>query len=319
MKFSVIVPVYNVQKYLKRCLDSVLNQTYKNYEIILIDDGSTDCSGDICDQYEKKYNDVKVIHQENQGLSAARNCGLEAAKGEWIVFVDSDDWIEQDMLRTISEYMKETDADLYGFNTRKVDENNMEAGRLLFSVENNTMYFFNEEEKFDFFFYKLMQYKIGWEVCFKVYKKSIIEEKNLRFVSTEKIFAEDYLFTFQYMLYVDKIAFLCNIFYNYFQRNDSLLHSTVKRSILPKLYWLGKIGYRTICREHMKYFRKNYQKLYFMLLNHHIQFSLRELEEDVLKDNLEKMAQYQLHRKWMKKIEKEKESYQKYMENRTWL
>ena len=88
---SVIIPVYNVEKYLHRCLDSVIEQTYKNLEVILIDDGSTDHSGEICDDYAAKDVRIHVIHQENQGVSAARNKGLDNVKGEYITFVDSDD------------------------------------------------------------------------------------------------------------------------------------------------------------------------------------------------------------------------------------
>lgn len=91
---SVIVPVYNVEKYLHRCVDSILNQTYENLEILLVDDGSTDGSGAICDEYAQRDSRVRVIHKENGGLSSARNAGIDAAKGEYLAFVDSDDWIE---------------------------------------------------------------------------------------------------------------------------------------------------------------------------------------------------------------------------------
>ena len=94
---SIIIPIYNVEQYLRQCLDSVINQTYKNLEIILVDDGSTDNSGKICDEYAVKDNRIKVIHKENGGVSSARNAGIDIAKGEYIGFVDSDDYIEKDM------------------------------------------------------------------------------------------------------------------------------------------------------------------------------------------------------------------------------
>lgn len=97
---SVIIPVYNVEKYLRECLDSVLAQTYTNLEILLVDDGSTDGSGAICDEYAGKDSRIRVIHQENGGLSAARNAGLRAAKGSYIEFVDSDDWIDRNLLKS---------------------------------------------------------------------------------------------------------------------------------------------------------------------------------------------------------------------------
>ena len=93
-KISVIVPVYNVETYQARCVDSILNQSYANLEVILVDDGSKDASGSICDKYAEKDNRIRVIHKENGGLSSARNAGLDVACGEYITFVDSDDWIE---------------------------------------------------------------------------------------------------------------------------------------------------------------------------------------------------------------------------------
>lgn len=95
-KISVIVPVYNVEKYLSRCIDSILAQTFTDFELLLIDDGSKDKSGNICDEYAKKDSRIRVFHKENGGVSSARNLGLDNAEGEWILFVDADDWIEQD-------------------------------------------------------------------------------------------------------------------------------------------------------------------------------------------------------------------------------
>lgn len=108
---SVIIPVYNVKPYLRKCLDSVVGQTYRDLEILIIDDGSTDGSGKICDEY-KKDNRVKVLHTENRGLSCARNLGLDNATGDWIGFVDSDDWIEPDMYEVLIEKALETGADV---------------------------------------------------------------------------------------------------------------------------------------------------------------------------------------------------------------
>lgn len=108
---SVIVPVYNVEDYLERCVDSIIKQTYINLEIILVDDGSTDQSGEICDKYKEKDNRIKVIHKKNGGLSSARNKGLEIAHGEYVGFVDSDDYIAEDMYEVLHMYMEE-DVDI---------------------------------------------------------------------------------------------------------------------------------------------------------------------------------------------------------------
>lgn len=109
---SVIVPVYNVEKYIRRCLDSIVNQTYSNLEIILIDDGSKDASGKICDEYAKKDNRITVIHKQNGGLSDARNYGIDKAKGNYISFVDSDDYLSNDYISYLYKLLKENTADI---------------------------------------------------------------------------------------------------------------------------------------------------------------------------------------------------------------
>ena len=114
---SVIVPVYNVEKYLERCLSSIINQTFKNLEIILVDDGSKDSSGKICDEYLKKDRRIKVFHTENKGVCSARNIGIENSKGNWITFVDSDDWLEEEFCEELyKEIIREnSDVALCGY------------------------------------------------------------------------------------------------------------------------------------------------------------------------------------------------------------
>ena len=112
-RFSIIVPVYNVEKYLSTCVESILSQTFNNWELILINDGSTDYSGIICDEYKKKDTRIKVFHTENKGVSAARNIGLKNAIGEWIAFIDSDDYMEKNWLEVVSMTIKKYKAELY--------------------------------------------------------------------------------------------------------------------------------------------------------------------------------------------------------------
>ena len=109
---SIIVPVYNVENYLRKCVDSIINQSYKNLEIILVDDGSTDSSGKICDEYSLKDSRIKVIHKKNGGLSDARNAGMEIASGDFWGFVDSDDYIDSDMYSVLLENLLGAEADL---------------------------------------------------------------------------------------------------------------------------------------------------------------------------------------------------------------
>ena len=119
---SIIVPVYRVEQYLPKCLDSIMTQTYRNLEIILVDDGSPDRCGEICEAYVRKDNRILVVHQENAGLSAARNIGLEIFHGEYLMFVDSDDYLHQDAIRILYERMIADESDIAVGNAVCVDE-----------------------------------------------------------------------------------------------------------------------------------------------------------------------------------------------------
>lgn len=221
--FSVIVPVYQVEEFLPRCLDSIRNQKYENYEVIMIDDGSPDGSGEICEQYASRYENWMVIHQENSGLAAARNTGLEHASGKYIVFLDSDDYIEKEYLMKAYVVLEEDGFDVCSFSSRRTDE----EGRVLYEQRFHDMVEVwegvqAEQERFliDYF----LQYKGGWEACFHVFRRDIIERNQIRF-DTSLTFAEDLPFTFEYMLYVDRYAKLPDILYNYTKRTGSLTTS----------------------------------------------------------------------------------------------
>ena len=122
-KLSVIVPIYNVEQYIHKCVDSILNQNFKDFELILVDDGSPDSCGKICDEYAQKDERVKVIHKVNGGLSDARNFGLEKAKGEYVSFIDSDDWVDENIYSESLKYMEENDLDIVCFDVTEVRTN----------------------------------------------------------------------------------------------------------------------------------------------------------------------------------------------------
>ncbi|MDU2552528.1 MAG: glycosyltransferase family 2 protein, partial [Staphylococcus epidermidis] len=111
-EISIIVPVYNVENYLKKCVESILSQTFTDFELLLVDDGSTDSSGEMCDELKRLDERIKVIHKENGGLSSARNAGIDVAKGKYLTFVDSDDYIDTHMLEVLYKNMVHEDADL---------------------------------------------------------------------------------------------------------------------------------------------------------------------------------------------------------------
>lgn len=135
-KFSVIIPVYNMEKYLSECVESVLSQNFKDFEIILVDDGSTDSSKEICDQYSDKYSFVYTIHQKNQGLSEARNTGIRMAKGNYLLFLDSDDFIKKNGLEILNKIVNENDPDIIINNYYYFDEESNDTHYNMWNVPN---------------------------------------------------------------------------------------------------------------------------------------------------------------------------------------
>ena len=223
MKFSIIIPIYNVEKYVEQCLESVDGQSYEDYEIILVNDGSTDASETICKNFVANSNrNYQIINQANGGLSAARNTGLAAAKGQWIVFVDSDDYISTDLLKNLDTAMAKNDADLYTFNHNRIDANGNFVAKKLYAVENARLSFKSEAEMTKYIYDEFLNYGLGWEAWSMIYKRSIIEENNISFQDTKYVFAEDLCFALQYLMHVNSIYVLCDLLYNYRIRPGSL-------------------------------------------------------------------------------------------------
>lgn len=208
---SVIIPVYNIENYLSRCIESILNQTYKNWEAIFINDGSTDNSLNILEKYQKKDNRIKIINKKNEGSGAARNDGIENSNGEYIAFLDSDDWYENNFLEKLYKNLKENNSDIAMCNPKMVYENPQKNKNI------NTYSFENIELKKN---PKQILGILGMPVVWnKLYKKDIIVKNNIRFPNYS--FAEDVEFLYKTFLYANKISKVEEYLYNYYQREDS--------------------------------------------------------------------------------------------------
>ena len=189
---SVIVPVYNTEKYLDRCIQSILAQTYTDFELLLIDDGSTDLSGEICDKYAEQDSRVKVFHKENGGVSSARNLGLDKANGDWVTFVDADDWVPTLYLNNLSDNTNSADfvVSIVGEN-----DNISYQGSIIKKLEANLIGDYIEAAT------NFLTWSSPWA---KIYKRTILEEKNIRF--DERLFSgEDLVFVLEYMCIVRSI------------------------------------------------------------------------------------------------------------------
>ncbi len=213
-KISVIVPVYNVEKYLERCVESIFKQTYKNIEIILVDDGSTDNSGKICDKFLKKDERVKVIHKENGGLSDARNAGLEILSGKYIMFVDSDDWISPAMVEKMYRVLKLYNTELVVCEPIYAYENYISMPKL-----SGKSFMLDKENALELL---IADRKFRTNAWNKLYSRKLW--MNIRFPKGKHY--EDVRTMYNIYELCDNIAFLDQGLYYYFQREQSIVHSS---------------------------------------------------------------------------------------------
>ena len=220
-KVSVIIPVYNAEKYLKRCLDSVMNQTFKDIEIVLVDDGSKDGSGRLCDEIKATDDRITVIHQQNSGTGVARNHGLEAARGEYASFVDSDDYIELDMYEKLNNFIKDKQDETCIFGLHKVKD-----GKITSTKTNALSGTYKDQDALKTIFLNVLgtepdcydDFRILWQSpCLSLYSMEIIKKHNVAFPSKGEFVKlnEDLLFNIDYYIHAKSVTVLNEPFYYY--------------------------------------------------------------------------------------------------------
>lgn len=213
---SVIVPIYKVEKYLSKCIDTIRRQTYDNLEIILVDDGSPDSCGEICEEYAKKDERIRVIHKENGGLSDARNAGMEAARGNYIMFIDSDDYIHIKMVETLYQTMKKQQAEVAVCGVEIIDE--QESGDIRRDISTSEIITIStEEEQLRYFFGETqMIFTVAWN---KLYHRDLFQG-----ISYPKgKLHEDEFTTYKLLDRAKRIAYVTSNMYFYVQRKDSIM------------------------------------------------------------------------------------------------
>lgn len=215
MMFSVIIPVYNAEKTLKRCVDSLLVQNYQHAEIILVNDGSSDNSKAICEEYAEKFDNVKLISQENAGVSAARNAGLDAASGEYVLFVDSDDYVMPELFSGIDQILKTNHADLIQFSSC------VDNGDTIHPNINQPLVVDSREKLVPHIVDAICRKSINGP-CAKLYKKEFIEKHNIRFPVGVSV-GEDRAFNIVYSFYIDSLIKSETIGYVINTENDDSL------------------------------------------------------------------------------------------------
>ena len=214
-KLSVIIPAYNAEKFLVKCVESVINQTYKNIEIIIVDDGSSDSTPQICDELANKYDNIKIIHQENQGSNIARLNGFNTSCGEYISFVDSDDYIDLNAYAKAIKVLEENDCDMVQFGIYTVDLD----GNIIKEWHRDNMTFNNSR---DVYLYFLTNKSPTWNVWDKVYKRSLFDNIEWPHISM----MEDYCISAQLFARTQKLMTIDEYFYYYVQNPASLCHDS---------------------------------------------------------------------------------------------
>lgn len=234
---SVIVPIYGVEAYLPTCIKSVLSQTYSDFELILVDDGSPDHCGAICDEYAKKDARIRVIHKKNGGLSDARNAGLDESSGKYVFFLDSDDCISPALLETAIPYM-ELGYELTAFTLQGFYEDG--TVQLPWKRKSGTFVMNTPEERKNFIHREIVQAAIGWEACTRIFVREIIERYHLRFADNRKIFAEDMYFSLCYCAHIKKVISLDDCLYYYRQRGDSIMGQQTGKNNVVRIEQLAR-------------------------------------------------------------------------------
>lgn len=232
--FSIIIPVYNAETTIRRCLDSFTNQRFSDYEILLINDGSTDNSDAICREYADVNSKICYLSKENGGVSSARNLGLEQAKGEYVLFVDSDDYVSEDYFDVINQALAQRNPDLLMFGYRNIGS---------ISAERDTGEFYEDDEigaaKRISFSMRQHLFSSLWS---KVFKRKIIENNGLRF-RTDLSIGEDQLFIFSYAMHIRSISSIAALLYNVDVSNENSLSRKVRPYLTEQLMEVNRRMY----------------------------------------------------------------------------
>ncbi|MBQ6226482.1 MAG: glycosyltransferase [Bacteroidaceae bacterium] len=227
---SIIVPVYNVSRYLYGCIESILNQEFQDFELILVDDGSVDDSGKICDEYAGKDNRIHVIHQKNGGVSSARNTGIENASGKYIAFVDADDTMEPNMYSTMVTKAEQSGSDYVICGLKILFANNTED--ILYSLPENVL--MNRDSVIKVLLYSIYSNEnIINSPCNKLYRLDLIRNNQIRFLKRRR--AEDWLFNIRYLENSQSALYINEPLYNYVRNNESVMSR-----VLPEQYEIWK-------------------------------------------------------------------------------
>ena len=295
-EISIIVPVYNVEKYLNRCIDSILAQTFTDFELVLVDDGSTDRCSEICDNYARRDSRIRVIHKENGGVSKARNDGIKQSRGKFLAFCDSDDYLDKHYLTTLYDTMINQNCDCVSVGYKEVDD----YGTILRNrtFDNSCISLLSEEEHFEYIENIVLQYKTGWGLCTKLFKSEIVKTNGILICETCENFAEDLGFFLLYILYCKRIVSINYSGYYYYQRSNSMMQKSKYTIKLNALNEVSYYFYNYLYSHESVYIIKNYYLLHFWLMNDQLQKLYKYNSLSNLPIEISKLK----HKSWYKKM-----------------
>lgn len=268
VKYSFIVPVYNTSKYLKKCLDSLVKQTFKDFEIIIVNDGSTDNSSNIISKYQDTYKNIKVVNQKNEGLSMARNNGVKEANGKYLIFIDSDDYVEKDLLQEVNKEIKDTEVLRY----QVISENEDGSNKVNFNEE-----VFDIVNGYQAFKYLSNYHFVEPAWCYAFKKDYYVNNK---FSFKKGVYHEDFGLI-PYVIYkARKVKSISYLGYHYIQRDGSIMNNNDYKKTVKKAFDMLE-QYKTL-----RLFAKNLNKknnmddYYLSYISNSVIVKTRELKKD---------------------------------------
>lgn len=294
---SIIVPIYNVEKYLEKCIHSILNQTYKNLEIILVDDGSPDRCGEICDQYAKKDGRIIVLHQKNRGLGAARNAGIARASGKYLLFVDSDDYVDAELAEKTVKLAEVENADIVIFDYLAVEEETGREDIKGFKLRKNEIFSLREQPE---------ALLITPSACNKLYHRDLFLKTGMSY--PEGRYYEDLGTTPKLFLQAERMVYLdSDPLYYYILRNGSIMHSkNFEKNFQDKTFVFEDIlRYFEECHQREMYEKEleylAFENLYFFSSKEIILADKNSLYLEKFKDYVEKHFPAMMENLYIKK------------------
>ncbi len=271
IKLSIIVPIYNASSYLHKCLDSLVSQTLSDIEIICINDGSTDDSLKILEEYAQRDNRIKVLTQDNKGIGYSRNLGLSIAQGEYVAFVDADDFVEESTYIVAYEKAKERDCDILMFNFNCIVDDGSELHPDVKKYFNMESYFKSKDipPKFSYMDLSDKILQVSWNIWNKLYRRDFIIANNIKFINT---YFQDSPFHLETLVLADNISFLPEKLYNYRMQNPASVTNTHYKSIRVFDFFKVVDEMKRMLLKHKKFdeLKRQYLEFKLVVLNAHL-------------------------------------------------